>query len=314
MPLLRPLLGTTIPPNMFRTPRPAAALLTAALLVPLSAPANLPKPQSSADGTKPKSLIWDPPKIDTKLRASSTPAPCDLDKVLAQAADRATELVDNLQNFTAREQLDFRTYGPGGFGDNRGGGSAAFDYTATISKRGTSFGVKESRKATQAAIDFPLGNQDIGLPEMALIFFPTLRTGYEMKCEGAADWNDRATWVVSFRQRKDRPDQTASFYTNQHSYPAPLRGRAWLAQDTGVVVHMEIALMHEIPAVDVREWYLSIDYAPVRFRSKDVTVWLPQSSQTWAAFDLNRVVVYHNFSDFFLFSVQTVQQPAPPPK
>jgi hypothetical protein len=299
---------------MFRTSRPAAALLVATLLLPLNAPAHQPQPQSSASVSKPKSLIWDPPKLDAKLRSAAGSSPCDLDKVLAQAAARATELIDNLQNFTAREQLDFRTYGPGGFGDNRGGGSAAFDYTATISKRGTSFAVKESRKAAQAAIDFPLANQDIGLPEMALIFFPTLRDDYEMKCEAAADWNGRAAWVVSFRQRKDRPDQTASFYTNQHSYPAPLRGRAWIAQDTGVIVHMEIALMHEVAAVDVREWFLSIDYAPVRFHSKDVTVWLPQSAHTWAAFDLNRVVVSHDFSDFFLFSVQTTQAVAPPAK
>jgi hypothetical protein len=72
--------------------------------------------------------------------------------------------------------------------------------------------------------------------------------------------------------------------------------------------------MHDIPAVNVREWYLSIDYAPVRFRSKDVTVWLPQSAATWAAFDIDHVVVYHNFSNFFLFSVQTTQEVAPPPK
>lgn len=77
---------------------------------------------------------------------------------------------------------------------------------------------------------------------------------------------------------------------------------------------MEIAMMHEVPAVDVREWYLSIDYAPVRFRSRDVTVWLPQSAQTWVAFDTDHVVVIHNFTDFFLFSVQTTQEPTPPPK
>ncbi|HXM13868.1 MAG TPA: hypothetical protein VN933_01425 [Candidatus Eremiobacteraceae bacterium] len=297
---------------MFCTLRPAAAVLITTLLLSPFAPARQSQPQAPASNTKPKSLIWDPPKLDAKLRSAANSSPCDLDKVLAQAADRATELIDNLQNFTAREQLDFRTYGPGGFGDNRGGGSAAFDYTATISKRGTSFAVKESRKAAQAAIDFPLANQDIGLPEMALIFFPTLRAGYEMKCDAAADWSGRAAWVVSFRQRKDRPDQTAAFTTNQHSYPAPLRGRAWIAQDTGVVLHMEIALMHEIAAVDVREWFLSIAYAPVRFHSKDVTVWLPQSAHTWAAFDLNRVVVSHDFSDFFLFSVQTTQALAPP--
>jgi hypothetical protein len=97
-------------------------------------------------------------------------------------------LVENLQNFTAREQVDYRTFGAGGFGDNRGGGSASFDYTATLARRGSSFAVKESRRVTQAAMEFPLENQDIGLPEMALIFHPDLRPDYDMKCEAATNW------------------------------------------------------------------------------------------------------------------------------
>jgi hypothetical protein len=258
--------------------------------------------------------VWDPPKIYAKLKASPDSPSCDSDKVLAQAAARATELVDNLQNFTAREQIDFRTFGAGGFGDTRRQASESFDYTATITKRGAGFSVKESRKPEQISTDFPLENIDTGLPEMALIFHPDLRSGYEMTCEVAATWNGRASWIVSFRQRKDRPNQTAAFSANGHSYSAPLRGRAWVAQDSGIVVHMEIALAHDVPAVSIREWYLSIDYAPVHFRSKDVVVWLPQSAHTWAAFDIDHVVVFHNFSDFLLFSVQTSQEVAPPPK
>jgi hypothetical protein len=293
---------------MSRTSRPAAAFLIATLLLPFCAPARQSQPQTPASSNKSQSLVWDPPKIDAKLHAPSDSPPCDTDKVLAQAAARATELIDNLQNFTARERIDFRTFGAGGFGDTRRQSSDSFDYTATIAKRGASFSVDESRKPV------PSANLDVGLPEMALIFFPDLRPDYDMKCEAAGDWNGRAAWIVSFRQRKDRPNQTAAFSGEGHSYPAPLRGRAWVAQDSGVVVHMEIALMHDIPAVNVREWYLSIDYAPVRFRSKDVVVWLPQSAHTWAAFDTDHVVVVHNFSDFFLFSVQTNQEVAPPPK
>ncbi len=293
---------------------PVAVLLAAFLSLPAYSPAHPSPAQVSANDQKPKGLVWDPPKIDAKLSVSPDAPPCDLDKVLAQAAARASELVDNLQNFTAREQIDFRTFGAGGFGDTRRSASASFDYTATITRRGTTFSVKESRKPSQVAMEFPLENQDIGLPEMALIFFPNLRPDYDMKCEAASSWNGRAAWIVSFRQRKDRPNQTAGFFTNGHSYPAPLQGRAWISQDNGVVVHMEIALMHDVPAVHVREWYLSIEYAPVRFRSKDVVVWLPKSAQTWAAFDIDHVVIYHNFSDFFLFSVQTTQEVARPSK
>jgi hypothetical protein len=290
---------------MFRTSRPLATLLLATLfLLPHASPQNPPKQ---------KGLIWDPPKLDTKLNAPPSAPPCDLDKVLAQAASRASELVDNLQNFTAREHIDYRIFGAGGFGDTRRSSSESFDYTATIVKHGETFSVQESRKPSQIAMDFPLESQDIGLPEMALIFLPDFHSDYDMKCEAATTWNSRSAWIVSFRQRKDRPNQTAAFSSNGHSYGAPLRGRAWIAQDTGVVIHMDIALMHDVPAVNVREWYLSIDYAPVRFRSKDVTVWLPQSAQTWVAFDTDHVVVIHNFSEFFLFSVQTTQEPAPAP-
>jgi len=305
---------------MLRTSRLAAALLFATLLA-LHVAAQQSQPQapagdspssSDAQTSKSKSLVWDPPKIDAKLRSSSDASPCDLDKVLAQAGARATELVENLQNFTAREQIDYRTFGAGGFGDNRGGGSASFDYTATLARRGSSFVVKESRRVTQAAMEFPLENQDIGMPEMALIFHPDLRPDYDMKCEAATNWKDRAAWIISFRQRKDRPNHTAAFHTNQRSYPVPLRGRAWIAQHSGVVIHMEIAMMHEIPAVAVREWYLSIDYASVRFRSKDIVVWLPQSADTYATFDIDRVVVSHTFSDFLLFSVQTSEQISQP--
>jgi hypothetical protein len=299
---------------MFITTRALAAFLIATLLLPLPSPSQQSPSQTPAPDAKKKGLVWDPPKIDSKLPASPDAPPCDLEVVLTQAAARATELIDNLQNFTAREHMDFRVFGAGGFGDTRRGGSEAFDYTAIITKRGSSFSVSESRKAAQVAMEFPLENQDIGLPEMALIFFPALRPDFDMKCETATNWNGRAAWIVSFRQRKDRPNQTAAFSTGGHSYSAPLRGRAWIAQDTGVVIHMNIALMHDIPAVNVREWYLSIDYAPVRFRSKDVTVWLPQSAQTWAAFDIDHVVVTHTFSDFFLFSVQTTQETSPPPK
>jgi hypothetical protein len=297
---------------MFRTPRSAAALLIAMLLLPVCATAWHPPSQTPAGAAKQKGLMWDPPKLDAKLKVPPDAPPCDLDKVLARAADRANELVDNLQNFTARENVDFRIFGAGGFGDTRRSASESFDYTATLVKKGETFSVEESRKASQVAMDFPMEAQDIGLPEMALIFLPDLRSDYDMKCEAPTNWNGRAAWIVSFRQRKDRPNQTAAFSSNGRSYPASLRGRAWIAQDNGVVTHMEIALMHDVPAVGVRDWYLSIDYAPVRFRSKDVTVWLPQSAQTWAAFEMDHVVMSHTFSDFFLFSVQTTQEPTAP--
>jgi VWFA-related protein len=263
---------------------------------------------------KPKGLLWDPPNVDAKLHSSSVAPPCKLDAVLAKASDRATELIENLQNFTAREDIEYRTFGASGLSDFVGG-SASFDYTATLATQNGALSVQESRQPAQPGKKLPQESQDIGLPEMALIFLPEVQSDYDMKCEGAAIRNGRVAWIISFRQRQDRPDQTAAFATSDGSVPAPMRGRTWIDQNTGVVIHMDLALMHEIPAVNIREWFLAIDYAPVRFRSKNVVVWLPQSAYTYAAlFDIHRTVASHTFSNFFLFSVQTTQEVGPAPK
>jgi hypothetical protein len=132
-----------------------------------------------------------------------------------------------------------------------------------------------------------------------------------MRCEGAAEWNGRTTWVVRFQQRKDRPGHTASFTAKGVAYPARLKGRAWIAQestgDSGEIVHLETSLMEPVPAANVRSMFLSIDYAPVQFRTQNVKVWLPQAVDAYGDFGDHRTIVYHTFSNFLLFSIQTDQ-------
>lgn len=70
--------------------------------------------------------------------------------------------------------------------------------------------------------------------------------------------------------------------------------------------------MEPIEEMKVREWYLSIDYAPVQFRSRDVRVWLPQTVDTFYSFDDYRTMLRHTFTDFLLFAVdadQTIGKP-----
>lgn len=132
-----------------------------------------------------------------------------------------------------------------------------------------------------------------------------------MKCEGATEWNGQATWVLHFQQRKDRPSHTASFSVKGAAYPAELKGRAWIAQDSsqdsGEVLHLETSLMEAIPAANVRQMYLSIDYAPVQFRTENVRVWLPQAVDAYDDFGDHRAMINHSFTNFLLFSVRTKQ-------
>jgi hypothetical protein len=52
---------------------------------------------------------------------------------------------------------------------------------------------------------------------------------------------------------------------------------------------------------------MSVDYAPVQFKSKDLTLWLPRSAESFSDFETYRLVVKHGFSDFLLSSVQAQQ-------
>jgi VWFA-related protein len=252
---------------------------------------------------KPRILFWDPPSVDAHLHPDSASAECSLSTVLEQTGKRAIELLANLQNFTAQERIEYRVLG--NVGDQLDYGTGSFDYTAVFEHHKEGYAVQEGRTPEHGSQPFPAAAQDVGLPEMALIFLPDLQDDYEMKCEGVTEWKGQPAWVVHFRQRKDRPNHTASFRRRNNVYPAMLKGRAWIAQDSSEVMHLEIGLMREIPEINLEQWFLSMDYAPVRFRSRDLQVWLPQAVDAFGDFGVRRSIISHRFSNFLLFSVQT---------
>ncbi len=261
----------------------------------------------AATPTKTKALYWNPPDLDPRKEDRVDANECELNEVLAQAATRANALVSNLQNFTAQEHIVYRVLGGGA--QQLGSGIGDFNYNAALVRHREGFTVSETRVAPQGGRPIPPTSQSIGLPEMALIFLPEIQQNYEMHCGGAVLWQGQAAWLVTLRQRKDRPDHTATFSApNGDVYPAPLKGRAWIAQDSGEVIHLEIGLMHPVLPVGVMGWYLAIDYAPVKFRSRNVEVWLPQFAETYDDSDYRRTIISHEFSNFLLFSVDTKQE------
>jgi VWFA-related protein len=260
---------------------------------------------------KTKALYWNPPDLDPGKQDRLDATECELNEVLAQAATRATELVSNLQNFTAQEHIVYRVLGGGA--EQIDSGIGDFDYNAVLVRHTEGFKVQETRVAEQGRRPFPAASKNIGLPEMALIFLPEFQENYEMHCGGAVLWKGQAAWLVTVRQRKDRPDHTATFSAaNGDVFPAPLKGRAWIAQDSGEVLHLEIGLIHPVMPVGVMGWFLSIDYAPVKFRTRNVEVWLPSFAETYDDADYRRTIISHEFSKFLLFSVETRQETSSP--
>ena len=45
----------------------------------------------------------------------------------------------------------------------------------------------------------------------------------------------------------------------------------------------------------------------MKFQSREVVIWLPQSATAYSDYGKRRMIIGHTFSDFQLFSVQTQQ-------
>ena len=278
----------------------------------LASPASLGANQSAdaAKKLKNRDLRWSPPALDAPVPRLASSPPCSLATVLEQTGARATEMVTNLQNFSAQEEIRYQTSDRLNVVQDFGSGT--FDYVVVLRPPAEGSIVEEYRKPTHGSDLNASTTADMGLPAMALLFLPELQPDYEMACEGSAEWESRRAWVVRFQQRRDKPSRTFSFHVDRAVYAAALKGRAWIASDSGEILHMETGLMDYLPAVKIRHWFLSIDYAPVQFQSRPVSIWLPQIVDGYSDFGDRHTIVYHTFTNFLLFSIATEEKVGKP--
>lgn len=207
---------------------------------PLGTPATVTRPpvadvrrKDAEKKMKSKDDFWYPLDVDAPLRADKSSSACVLSDALEQSAVRAEELVTNLQNFTAQEKIEYRSFRDATtLLESRAG---LFDYTVVLQQGLGGFSVQETRTPERGSQAFPASSQDIGLSTLALIFLSDFQTEYEMKCDGTADWNGQQTWVVHFQQRNDRTSHTVLFKAKDIAYPAKIKGRAWIVQDSGPI-------------------------------------------------------------------------------
>ena len=289
-----------------------------------------PPASSSQERKKVSDLYWNPPQVDARMPFVSTATPCSLPDVLKQAGERTGELVEHLRKFIAREQIRYQQTGrsdvsgvsmtgdsfPIRPGQIEMSGTEKFDYLVDFEETSEPLNIHEIRTRLDGTDDSQLSHfLDKGLPVLALVFYPTLRNDYGMRCEGLTQWRSQPTWLVHFQQIKGKRPRTLTMQTPTGVFPVGLKGRAWIAVDSGQVVHIETNLVEGILMIDLREIAISVDYAPVKSQLQNLEVWLPQFVVAYTDYDKRRMIIEHTFSDFQLFSVQTqetIQKPKEP--
>ena len=151
------------------------------------------------------SSAWQPPGVDDVKPIVADGVPCPADQVLEHVGKRMEELVENVRQFAAIEDLLHERLDKSGNPTSRE--VRKFEYAANVAETPPGFlMVDEYRTERYAAADLPDRISTSGFPALAFIFHPILQPNYEMTCEGLGEWRGQATWLMHFRQREDRHD------------------------------------------------------------------------------------------------------------
>ena len=249
---------------------------------------------------------WGPPGVDDVKPLANVDVPCPYNQVIDMSGQRVKELVDSITQFAATEEMVHEQLDPVGKPITKE--TRKFNYVASITEATPGLlAVDEYRDLRYGISDLPDRIVTSGFMSLALIFHPDMRENFQITCEGLGEWHGQATWLMYFRQRKDKPNRFAEFTVGSDSYPINMKGRAWITADTFQIVRIESELMDRVPLLAVQ--HQIAEYGPVHFQRKNIDLWLPQSVDLY--FELNRRRYYrrHSFDHFMLFAIDSQEKP-----
>jgi hypothetical protein len=96
------------------------------------------------------------------------------------------------------------------------------------------------------------------------------------------------------------------------SYPAALKGRAWIAAESFQIVQLETDLVAPLPQIRLVVDHATVEYGPVYFRARKVTMWLPQTAEFYYDWRGHRGHRVHRFTNYLLFSVSEKERISEP--
>jgi len=258
---------------------------------------------------------WQPSGIDEIKPAVAPDVVCPSERVVEESGRRVEALVEDVARFAAVEELMHQSLNE--FGIPVRTETRKYNYVASISEPQPGFlAVDEYRSDKVGAAEYPDNIASTGFAVLALVFHPHMRGNFVMTCEGLGDWHGRATWLVHFRQREDRPNRIHSYKIGPQIYPVDLKGRAWITADTFQIVRIESEMVKPMPEIRLLAEHEVVEYGPVPFPKKNTSLWLPKSADIYFDFRKHHYYRRHSFDHYMLFSADTQEkrkEPIAPP-
>jgi len=241
------------------------------------------------------------------------PPGCDLHQVLPHVERRVQEFVENVQKFTATQEMLFEALN--GEGKVLRSERRTYDYTVSIGESSPAMlhvSEYQNSRLSSAAVSPQIVTS--GLPALLLIFHPLFAGDFTMRCEGATFMKGQAAWQIRFRQRNDKPSRIRSYAvgTSGGAYPVDLEGRAWFAATTFQIIRLEADLARKIPEIQLTMDHTAAEYGPVHFKSRGIDIWLPQTVELTSERRGKRFHQRITFSDYLLFAIDNRQDISAP--
>ncbi|MGH9815003.1 MAG: tetratricopeptide repeat protein [Candidatus Acidiferrales bacterium] len=258
----------------------------------------------------PVSREWKPKDVDETPPAVFRDVACAQEQVLERMGRRVMDLVDNLRDVNAAEEI-IHTY-VDAYGRPGRTEKGKYEYMFSIQRPKPNLLWVEEYRDGLIGGSFVGGIATTGLAAMALVFHPFYAGDFEMRCEGQGSWNGEAVWFVYFRQRSDVQPRIRAYRNHRGSARLPLKGRAWIAANTYQILRLETDLIAPLSEVRFESEHMVIEYGPVEFKERKGMFWLPSSADVYAHERGKRWHRRHTLTNYVHFAVDTRQKIATP--
>ena len=71
-------------------------------------------------------------------------------------------------------------------------------------------------------------------------------------------------------------------------------------------------MVHPMPEIELLSEHQTVEYGPVPFAKKNISLWLPKRAEIYFDFRKHHYYRRHSFDHYMLFSVDTEEKDKPP--